>query len=166
MGSHLVVTATMVGLLLTGCVKRIPAYDEARRPISQAEIKRYKTNKYFTLYLLGGTAVSFGAGFFLGTVIDRSLDEEKNNAALWGTTAAGTVLGAVVFGIQGRNRDYNEAVEKVRERRKQKAAEELTRLKQKRQQIEAEKRRQEALRRQLEAEKKALEQKAKKKKNN
>ncbi len=161
---HLVVTAAAVGCLLTGCVKRIPAYDEARRPISEEEIARHKTHRYLTLYAAAGTAVSFGAGFVIGTLIDRSEGDERNTAALWGPAVGAAVIGGIVFGIQGHARDYNEAVETVRELRKKEASQEISKLRARRQQLEEEKRRLEAARRKQEAEKKALEEKLKREK--
>lgn len=163
MKSHLLI-ASVLALFLTGCVKRIPAYDEARKPITDREIKQNKTSKNLLIYALGGGSLSFGASFFIGTLIDRGVSDDRNNAALWGTTAAGTVLGTFIFAKQGNTKDRNDAIEMAREIRKKNASKKLTEVKSKRKKLDKELQSLEALRRQQEAERKALEEQIKKKK--
>ncbi|MFQ5636469.1 MAG: hypothetical protein ACE5IR_00560 [bacterium] len=164
MRTQLLIATVIMGLFYSGCVKRIPAYDEARKPISEREIKHYKKSTNTMLYALGGGSLSFGAGFFIGTLVDRAIDEDSNSAALWGTAATGAIIGTVLFARQGSIKDRNEAIEEIKEKRKKAAAEKLTKVKTKRQQILDERKRVEAIRKKQEAEKKKLEDKIKKKK--
>lgn len=165
MKSKLGITSCILGIFLVGCAKRIPVYDEARKPITEVEIREHQTNKNFVLYSLAGGTLSFGASFFLGTLIDRSVDDSDNDVALWVTTGAGTLMGTFVFAKQGKNRDRNIAIEMIKEERKKEAAQKLTKEKTKRQKIEEEINTLEKLRQQQEAEKKRLLEEIKKRKN-
>ncbi|MFQ5770103.1 MAG: hypothetical protein ACE5HX_06180 [bacterium] len=157
-------TVCVIAVLLTGCVKRIPVYDEAGKPISEKEIKQYQKNNKFLLYTFAGGALSFGTGFFLGTLLDRGIDDARNNVALWGTTAGGTLIGTVIFARQGKLKDRNDAIETIKENRKNAATKLLTEQKSKRQQINEKLKELEKVRAKQEAEKNKLKAEIKKKK--
>ncbi|NIR51809.1 hypothetical protein GWO43_24850 [candidate division KSB1 bacterium] len=164
MKSQLLFAAFVLGLFSAGCVKRIPAYDEARKPISEREISHHKSNKNLLFYTLGGGSLSFGTGFFIGTLVDRGLDDDRNDAALWGTAAAGAVIGSVIFARQGSIKDRNQAIETIKEIRKEKAAKRLTEIKSRRKKMEKERKSLEEIRKQQEAERERLKEKIEKKK--
>ncbi len=91
--------------------------DGVGRIISEWEIQEQKDNKNLLLYTIGGAGLSFGVSFFIGSLIHRSLDNDSINDSqiLWGTTAAGTAVGALLFAKTGNNRDRYVAIEKIRE---------------------------------------------------
>lgn len=165
MNKHLGIAVCIVSLLVGGCAKRVPVYDEARKPITEQEIQKYQNNKNFVLYTIGGGALSFGASFFLGTLIDRALDDSDGDLVLWATTGAGTLIGTVLFANLGKNRDRRQAIELVKEKRKEEAANKLTDEKLKQQKIEQELKSLETIRQQQEAEKKRLLEEIEKRKN-
>lgn len=152
------------GMFLMGCAKRVPVYDEANTPITEREIRYYQKNNNFVLYMLGGSALSFGASFFIGTLVDRGLDD-SDDVALWATTGAGTLIGTLIFAHQGRKRDRNQAIEFIKEKRKREASEKLTQEKTKQQKIEEQIKALEMLKQQQEVERKKLLEKIKKKKD-
>ncbi len=92
-------------------------YDGVGEIISEWEIQEQKNNKNLLLYTIGGAGLSFGASFFIGSLIQRSLDDDSKNSnqVLWGTTALGTAVGSFLFVKTGKNRDRNLAIEKIRE---------------------------------------------------
>ncbi|MFQ5864434.1 MAG: hypothetical protein ACE5IW_04300 [bacterium] len=165
MKKQLVITACIVGMVMVGCAKKVPVYDEARKPITEQEIQKYQTNKNFTLYTVGGGALSFGASFFLGTLIKRGLDGSTGDAALWATTGTGTLIGTILFAGHGKNRDRNQAIEAIKEKRKKDAAKKLTEEKLRQQKLEDELKALETIRQQQEAEKKRLLEELEKRKN-
>lgn len=156
----------ILGIFLVGCAKRIAVYDEARNPITEPEIQQHQTNNNFILYTFGGGALSFGASFFLGTIIERSINDSENNVALWATTGAGTLIGTLVFAKQGKIRDRNQAIEIIKEKRKIKAVKKLRKVLTKQQKVEEEKKALERIRQQQNAEKKKLLDDIKKRKDN
>jgi len=156
----------LIGALLfgTGCVKRVPVYDEGGRKITEEEIQRHRGHKNFWLYTLGGGAMSFGVSFFLGSLIDRSAGDH-NSGALWATTGVGTALGTTLFAVSGGRRDRNAAIEAVKDERKARAAEELKAQQSKQSKIQSElEKEREALEKQ-EQERQRLMQELEKKKN-
>jgi hypothetical protein len=165
MKRQLGIAACIFGIVVVGCAKKVPVYDEARKPITEGEIQKHQNNKNFVLYTLGGGALSFGASFFLGTVIDRGLGDSNGDLALWATTGTGTVIGTVLFASQGKNRDRKQAIEVIKQRRKIEAANKLTNEKLKRQKIEEELKALETIRQQQEAEKKRILDEIKKRKS-
>ena len=93
-------------------------YDGTGKVISEQEIQETKRNKNLFLYTVGGMGLSFGASFFIGSLVHRSTDDtEQANRLMWGTTALGTVAGTYLFAKSGRNRDRILAVETIREQR-------------------------------------------------
>ncbi|MFQ5824031.1 MAG: hypothetical protein ACE5JB_08255 [bacterium] len=159
------IAACIIGIVVVGCAKRVPVYDEARRPITEHEIQQHQSNKNFVLYTLGGGAVSFGVSFFLGTLIERSVNDSNDDLALWSTTGAGTLIGTILFAKHGKNRDRNQAIEIIKEERRKEAAKELTNKKRKRQKLEEDLKALEKIRQQQEVEKKRLLEKIKKSKD-
>ncbi|RMD91558.1 MAG: hypothetical protein D6813_07445 [Calditrichaeota bacterium] len=156
----------VMGFIFTNCAKRIPVYDDTGIQITEQEINHYKKNKNFVLYSIGGGALSFGASFFLGTLIERGVsDNSDNTSALWITTAAGTGLGTVLFAAWGKQRDRNQAIELVKEMREIKLEKKLAQEKKRRERLEAEKKALEAERERLEKERAKLIEKIKKKKH-
>jgi len=86
--------------------------------ISEWEIREHQKNRNLWLYTIGGGSLSFGASFFIGSLLHRGLDDEKNGTKiLWGTTGLGTITGTLLFARVGRKRDRLFAIEKLREQR-------------------------------------------------
>jgi len=115
-------------------------YDEAGRLITEREIDSVKTHRNLVLYSIGGTALSFGASFYLGSFVRRHVNTGED-VALWGITGLGTAAGLATFSRAGANRDRLMALEKIKDYRKEQAAKELQRQKSKREQLEEELRR-------------------------
>ena len=158
------IAAYMLGLFVFGCANRVPVYDEAGNAISEREIEAHRTNKNFAFYTAAGGALSFGISFFAGTLITRAVDKSQNSPELWATTGVGTVLGTVLFAQHGKSRDRSKAIETVKEKRKEKAARQLTVEKAKQDQVEEKLKDLKSLRAKQEAEKARLEEELKKKK--
>jgi len=93
-------------------------YDGLGAIISEWEIEKNKNNKNLLLYTIGGAGLSFGASFFIGSLIHRNVaDTEQGSKILWGTTAAGMAAGTYLFAKTGKKRDRWLAIEKIREER-------------------------------------------------
>ena len=163
MNKHLaVVTIILFALWLNSCASRALLKDEAGKPITKAEVEAEKNHQNLLLFAIGGGALSFGASFFVGSMVDRQYGE-TDDTALWAITGAGTLAGLIYFAHQGNVRDFNVAVEKVKEKRRQEAAARLAREKQRRRQIELEKQRLLKERQRQEAEKQKIIESLKKK---
>ncbi len=159
--THIVILASFI---FQGCASRLPLRDSAGRPIKPSEVEAKKTNTNLILFTLGGGALSFGASFFIGSLIDRGV-EGDSHSALWLTTGVGTALGILYFAQQGRVRDYNIAVVKVDADHKIDMKESITITRKRREEIEREKERLRRAREAQEAERRRLlEELAKKKK--
>lgn len=138
--------------------------DSQNQIISEWEIENKKGNNNFLLYSLGGCGLSFGASFFLGSLINRGMDDiDQGKTAMWSTAAAGTILGTTLFAKAGAKRDRHIAVENIRDERVELAKKQAIqdRLKRKRVQEELEKLK--AERKKQEEEIQRLKNKAKKK---
>ena len=94
-------------------------YDANGKIIPNQEIQQRQKNKNLIYYSLGGAGLSFGASFFVGSLIHRSIDDSTTDgrAALWTTTAIGTTVGALFFAKKGKNKDRFLAIEDIREER-------------------------------------------------
>lgn len=142
-------------LSYSACASRMALVDEKSQPITPAEVAAKKTNKNFALYTIGGGALSFGASFFIGSMIHRSTNSD-DRTALWAVTGAGTVIGTALFAHNGKVRDFNQAVEAVKDSRQEGIHENITKEKQKqdtlaeeRKKLDDERKRQEAEREEL-----------------
>ncbi len=161
----LVIGMSWALLAQTGCAHRAALVDDAGRPIREEEVQARKKNTNFLLFTLGGGALSFGASFFLGSLLDRGMNS-SSQSALWITTGAGTLAGIVYFAHQGRVRDYNLALETIKEERVKNLNAQLDKERERRKHIEREKQRLlEERKRQEEERKKLLEALKKKKKD-
>lgn len=119
-------------------------YDGVGEIISEWEIQENQRNKNFLLYTVGGVGLSFGASFFIGSLIHRNLDDAENGGkVLWGTTALGTAAGTYLFAKTGKKKDRYFAIEQIREER----------FKAARNQIDDRKKRRDSIQQQLEKEK-------------
>lgn len=127
----------IMGILVfySGCAKRGIVKDDAGKIIPEEEIKRNKGSTNFWLYTIGGGALSFGASFFIGSLIERST---KDRALLTGVTAGGTVLGTTLFALKGRDEDRQEAIEKIKKQRRLEAERLLRQEKERQRRIKAE----------------------------
>ncbi|OQX83023.1 hypothetical protein B6D60_11185 [candidate division KSB1 bacterium 4484_87] len=119
------------------------------------------------LYTVGGMGLSFGLSFFIGSLINRGMDDvDQGKTAMWITTGVGTAIGTFLFAKVGAKKDRAVAIDKIRKERyelaKKKAEEE--RLKRKKIVDEIERLRQER-KKQDEELKRLMEEKKKKKKN-
>jgi hypothetical protein len=141
-----------------------PVYDEFGNGISEEEIESVLTKRNTIIYGIGGGALSFGASFFVGSLIGHS--GEKGGTILAASTVVGSGLGTVLFVKAGKARDRHNAIEKIRDRRasidlkedEEKSPDELRKL------LENEKKKQEELRKKREQLLRELEEKKKKKK--
>jgi len=119
-------------------------YDGLGEVISEWEIQENQKNKNCLLYTIGGVGLSFGASFFVGSLIHRNLDDAENGGkVLWGTAALGTAAGTYLFAKTGKKRDRNFAIEQIREER----------FKAAQNQIDDRKKRRDSIQQQLEKEK-------------
>ncbi|MDZ7265290.1 MAG: hypothetical protein ONB16_11950 [candidate division KSB1 bacterium] len=123
--------------------------------ISDWEIARRQRSKNFYIYTAGGAALSFGTSFFIGSLINRSMDDPKQGEkAMWVTTGIGSAVGTYLFSRAGRQRDRSIAIEEIRDQRIQMAKERLETEQSKRKQVrtELEKEKQERARQEAEIE--------------
>ena len=105
-------------VLHSGCASRTALIDEKGQPIKQSEVDKVKTNNNAFLHALGGGALSFGASFFAGSMINRGIsDDDGSQTPLWVITGLGTAVGTALFAQTGRVHDHNQAVETVKEMR-------------------------------------------------
>ena len=144
-----------LSLSYSGCASRLAMVDDRGQAISNQEIAAKKSNKNFWLYTLGGGALSFGASFFVGSMVERNA-ESDSRTALWAITGAGTVIGTVLFAHTGRVRDFNQAVEVVKDERQGVLAKDIETEKQKQERIAAERKRLEDERKKQEGEREEL----------
>ncbi len=122
--------------------------------ISEWEIQDQQSNKNLALYSIGGLSLSFGISFFIGSLVNRSIeDTDRGRQLLWGTTAIGTAVGGYFFASLGKNKDRVLAIEKIRDQRYAEARSKYEERKKKhdliRQQLEKEKAEQERQAREL-----------------
>lgn len=116
-----------------------PVLDDKKRIISEFEISRYQDNKNTLFYTIGGTGLSFGTSFFIGSLLHRSIsDSEAKNIALWSTTGIGTVLGTSWFFHKGKLKDRNDSIMTIRELRYKKAKNQITKQKIKKDKVQEE----------------------------
>lgn len=142
-------------LSYSACASRMAMVDDRGQAITQQEVDAKKSNKNFLLYTLGGGALSFGASFFVGSMVERNAESE-NRTALWAITGAGTVIGTVLFAHTGRVRDFNLAVDMVKDERQGALTKDIETEKQKQDRITAERRKLEEDRKKQEAEREEL----------
>lgn len=138
MNYRLGLAACFVAVILSGCAKRVPVYDEAGETISEQEIKAHQGNSNFMLYTLGGGALSLGVGVFAGTLVERAAGNNDNDVALWSTAGAATVVGTTLFAIHGKRRDRNKAIQTVIETRIEEAEEQLAEERERREKVQKE----------------------------
>jgi hypothetical protein len=165
MAKSFIIGLCVSALLVNGCASRLPMVDEAGKPVTKAEIERQRSNKNFWLFTIGGGALSFGASFFAGALIDRNAGGDDHNA-LWIVTGIGTVVGTALFAHNGRVRDFNLAVEEVKESRKEGAGQQIVEEQKRQQELASEKKRLESERKKQEAERERLMQEIRKKQSN
>ena len=56
-------------------------------------------------YAISGGIISLGVSYFASSMASRNLDEDKRDTVIYGGTAAGTVLGTLIFAKIGANKD-------------------------------------------------------------
>jgi hypothetical protein len=142
-------------LLYTGCASRLPMVDEMGKPVAKTEIDQKRSTKNFWLFTIGGGALSFGASFFAGSLVDRSGNSD-NHTALWIVTGTGTLLGTALFAHTGSVRDFNLALEAVKESRKEMVNQRIVEEQKRQEELATEKRRLEEERQHQEAERQKL----------
>ena len=151
----LIVFLALSFINLNSCANRALLKDDTGKPITKQEVESRKSNKNFILFAIGGGALSFGASFFVGSLLDRGTDN-SNQSVLWITTGIGTVAGLAYFAHHGRVRDFNLAVEQIKDDRVKGVAAELDKERLRRESIQKEKDRLLKERQQQEAERKKL----------
>jgi uncharacterized protein YlxW (UPF0749 family) len=129
--------------------------DDTGQPIKRSEVEAKKTDNNFWLYTLGGGALSFGASFFAGAMIERGVESE-DRAVLWSVTGVGTVVGTLIFAHNGKVRDYNLAVEAVKDSRQQELGKKIKGEQQRQETLSTERKRLEDERKRQEAERAKL----------
>ncbi len=152
-------------LLFTGCASRLPMVDEVGKPVTEDEVKQRRTSKNFWLYTIGGGALSFGASFFVGALIDRNTSSD-DQTTLWIVTGAGTALGTALFAHNGSVRDFNIALEAVKDSRKEMASQGIVEEQKRQEQLAEEKKKLEEERKRQEAERERLMEEIRKKQKN
>lgn len=99
--------------------RKPPILDDFREGISEEEIRMKKTSKNSMFYTIGGTALSFGTSFFVGSMLANQMDD-NGGMVLAGTTIGGTVIGGLLFNKAGRNMDWQESIARIRKERQEK----------------------------------------------
>ena len=129
-----------------------PVYDDFGRGISEDEIASIKTNRNTFIYGIGGGVLSFGASFFVGSMVAQ--DTAGGGSALAATTLAGGGIGTYFFIKAGQAKDRKEAIQKLRDKRRsaelEKEQEDDQTPADLRKRLDEEKKRQEDLRKQRE----------------
>ena len=116
-----------------------PVYDYKKNVISEWEIEHNQGSKNTILYTVGGAGLSFGASFFIGSMLHRSIsDAEYRNTALWTTTGVGSAIGTYLFARTGKNKDRQASIMDIRERRYAIAQKEANMHKKKQQKVRSE----------------------------
>ncbi len=87
-------------------------YDFSGNPIPEAEIKKYKGSNKTLLYGSGGLLLGAAAGIGTGLIIVSADTNQTTLAQI--TAGAFMVTGAVVFGLMGADKDYQNAVHEAR----------------------------------------------------
>lgn len=142
-------------------------YDGSDNIISDWEIDKTKKSNNFLLFTLGGGGLSFGASFFMGSLLNRGMeDPDEGKQAMWATTAVGTAIGTFLFARAGAKRDRLAAIELIRNQRFDQAKKLAEEEKLKRKKIQEELDRLKAERKQQDEEIKKLMEESKKKKEN
>jgi hypothetical protein len=140
-------------------------HDGTGEIISEWEIEENRENKNLLLYTIGGVGLSFGASFFIGSLINRNADDaDEGKRLMWGTTIVGTATGTYLFAKAGRKRDRLLAIEELREQRFKLAKERYDSQKIKSDSIRKELEKEKAERAKQQEELKRLKEKAQKKK--
>lgn len=140
-------------------------YDGMGEIISEWEIQKNQKSKNFLLYTIGGAGLSFGASFFIGSLIHRNIDDAENGSKiLWGTTALGTTVGTYLFARTGKKRDRYLAIEQIRELRFKAARNQFDNQKKKRDSIQQQLEKEKSERTKQEQELKLLQEEVKNKK--
>lgn len=85
-------------------------FDMQANEISDAEIKKYRSNRNSWVYALGGAAISGLAGIAVGLPVWYAVD----NPPPFFTGGLGAVVGSIYFANRGMKRDEKEALAKVR----------------------------------------------------
>ncbi|MFC1569774.1 hypothetical protein ACFL4L_06030 [bacterium] len=107
-GRHVAIEASRIQK-----IKRIPPeYDDFGIALSEDEINKEKTNKNATIYGIGGGLLSFGASFFVGSMIAQKADD--GGTVMAAVTGAGGILGTTLFVQAGKRQDRKEAVQRIR----------------------------------------------------
>ncbi len=151
-------------------IKTIQGYQNVERDalgkiISPWEIEKRTGNKNKLLYTAGGLGLSFGISFFIGSLINRGIDDvDKGETAMWTATGVGTAVGTFLFARAGARKDRRIAVNKIRKERFEIAQKKAEEERLKRKKILEEIERLKAERRRQDEELKKLMEKAKKKK--
>jgi hypothetical protein len=94
-----------------------PVYDDFGKCIGEAEIRSELKSKNTWVYGLGGGALSFGTSFFIASMATKKMDNGATPLA--GITVGGGALGTFFFIKAGKAKDRAEAIERIRERRRQ-----------------------------------------------
>jgi hypothetical protein len=94
-----------------------PVYDDFGKCIGEAEIRSELKSKNTWVYGFGGGALSFGASFFAASMATKKM--ENGGATLAGVTVGGGALGTLFFIKAGKAKDRAEAIERIREKRRQ-----------------------------------------------
>jgi hypothetical protein len=85
-------------------------YDFKGKPISNAEIEKYKSNRNAWGYAIGGAVL----GGVIGIVVDLPLWHADVGIAPYFMGGIGATAGSIFFGLRGIQKDREIAVEKVR----------------------------------------------------
>ncbi len=116
-----------------------PVYDYQKNVISEWEIRDHQRSANTWLYSLGGAGLSFGASFFIGSLLHRGMsDNDARYEILWSTTAVGTTLGTWLFARAGKAKDRNVAITQIQDRRYEIAQKQIEIEKAKHNQIQSE----------------------------
>ena len=96
-----------------------PIFDDNNQLISQLEIDSTKTRANKTAYAVVGGLMSLGVSYLAGTLVERDVLQENNNAVIYSSMAAGALSGAALFAAEGARKDREMAVQTILDSRQQ-----------------------------------------------
>ena len=157
-----------VGTIAKSSIRMIKRYppvnDDYGRGIPEEDIESVKTNRNAVIYGIGGGALSFGAGFFIGSMAGK--ESSDGSTVLIASTLGVGGLGTYLFVRAGKVKDRKDAIEVIRDQRRSEEFKDKesgdTSLQELKNRLEEEKKKQEGLREQREQLLKELGEKKKK----
>jgi hypothetical protein len=97
-------------------LRKPPVYDDFGKCISEDEIRSTMNHDNTWIYCVGGGILSLGGSFFIGSMVSKT--KENSGSLMGGITLGGGALGTYLFTKAGKSKDRDEAIERIREKRR------------------------------------------------